>query len=343
MHVASFLDHLALGEAGQCALVGLSLTTQLRQLMWRSQALGDGLRQHLGVEPGDRVLLCVDDDLTLSLLLWALAREGVWCVCVPRTTCEATWQAWARSVQPRAWVGSSALVPAAQALVHMGCGLWADEDLLEATFQRRLGAWYPQRTWPPTACAVDGVLGLHMVPDSAGPGWPMVISHRNVLASLGQCEAALGTRAGLHAQSHWWQGLLGRGMQWPRPCHLPHQAVAWTPRRAPWWTPSRVGLPVACRVSPEAGSAWRALPSTDVRILGPVGEGASVGEVCVKGPQVPAQVWRQPQANAHLYTVEGHLRTGVMGRIDAEGLLHLCDAPAHEVRAMPAIACDTFT
>lgn len=347
-HLASFMDHLALSEAGQRTLVGLSMRTQLRQLMWRSLALGDGLRHHLGVQAGDRVLLCVDDDLTLCLLLWALAREGVWCVCVPRTRCDATWQALALSVRPRAWVGAGALLPAAKGLARMGCALWTDDDLLEATFRRRLGAWYPMRTAPPVSSAVDGVLGLHLVPDEAGPWWPMVITHRNVLASLGQCEAALGTRTALHTQSLWWQGLLGRGMQWPWPGHLPHRPVAWTPRRAPWWTPTRVGLPVACRVSPHAGSAWRALPATDLRILGPASEGASVGEVCVKGPQVPAQVWNAPQANAHLYTVEGHLRTGVMGRIDAQGLLHLMEAgtprpSVNEGRSMSGFECDVFT
>ncbi|MEY4428959.1 MAG: hypothetical protein RLZZ182_1648 [Pseudomonadota bacterium] len=343
LHVATFLDHLALGEAGQCALSGLSMLTQLRHLMWRSQALGDGLRQHLGVRPGDRVLLALDDDLTVCLLLWALAREGVWCVVAPRAHDASTWQALGQVVQPRACVTTPAQLAHAQGLSTPGLVLWSDEALLEATFKRRLGAWYQQRSTPPAACAIDGVLGLHLAPDGDGGWWPMSISHRNVLASLGQCEAALGTRGALHAQSHWWQGLLGRGMLWPRPWGWPRQPVAWTARRAPWWAPARVGLPVACRVSAGAGSAWRALPSTDVRILGPACEGGGAGEICVKGPQVPAQVWQQPQANAALYTVEGHLRTGVMGRIDAQGLLHLSDANPHEMHAIADLSCDAFT
>ena len=77
------------------------------------------------------------------------------------------------------------------------------------------------------------------------------------------------------------------------------------------------------------GSVGRPLPQTEVeirdiadhhRVLG-TGEH---GEVCVRGPQVMAGYWQRPQETAEV-TVDGLLRTGDVGYIDADGYLTLVD------------------
>ena len=84
-------------------------------------------------------------------------------------------------------------------------------------------------------------------------------------------------------------------------------------------------LPGAVRL----GSVGRPLPQTEVeirdiadhhRVLG-TGEH---GEVCVRGPQVMAGYWQRPQETAEV-TVDGLLRTGDVGYIDADGYLTLVD------------------
>ena len=84
-------------------------------------------------------------------------------------------------------------------------------------------------------------------------------------------------------------------------------------------------LPGAVRL----GSVGRPLPQTEVeirdiadhhRVLG-TGEH---GEVCVRGPQVMAGYWQRPQETAEV-TVDGFLRTGDVGYIDADGYLTLVD------------------
>ena len=54
----------------------------------------------------------------------------------------------------------------------------------------------------------------------------------------------------------------------------------------------------------------------------PIGE---PGELCVKGPQVMAGYWRQPQATADAMTVDGYFRTGDIATMDDEGYFQIVD------------------
>ncbi len=53
----------------------------------------------------------------------------------------------------------------------------------------------------------------------------------------------------------------------------------------------------------------------------PVGE---KGEVCVRGPQVMAGYWNNPEETAAVF-VDGALRTGDVGYVDADNFLYLVD------------------
>ena len=79
---------------------------------------------------------------------------------------------------------------------------------------------------------------------------------------------------------------------------------------------------------PDAlGSAGRARPGVDVRIMNENGELAppdTVGEVVVRGPSVMSGYWNRPEASAETLR-DGWLHTGDLGRITDDGLLYLLD------------------
>jgi long-chain acyl-CoA synthetase len=76
------------------------------------------------------------------------------------------------------------------------------------------------------------------------------------------------------------------------------------------------------------GSVGLPFPSTDVAIFDesdrqlPQGE---VGEICVRGPQVMAGYWGQPDETAKVTLGDGWLRTGDIGRLDAAGFVFIED------------------
>jgi long-chain acyl-CoA synthetase len=76
------------------------------------------------------------------------------------------------------------------------------------------------------------------------------------------------------------------------------------------------------------GSAGRPVPTVELRIVGPDGKDAPVGEsgeVWLKGPTISSHgYWRRPDANAESFT-EGWFHTGDVGRLDAEGYLFIVD------------------
>lgn len=76
------------------------------------------------------------------------------------------------------------------------------------------------------------------------------------------------------------------------------------------------------------GSIGLPLPSTDILILDdkeqevPIG---SSGEICIKGPQVTPGYWNRPDETALVFTKNGYLKTGDIGRMDEEGYIYLVD------------------
>lgn len=67
------------------------------------------------------------------------------------------------------------------------------------------------------------------------------------------------------------------------------------------------------------------VPQTEMRIddEAPGGNGAGEGEVLVRGPHVMKGYYRNPAETAKVIDAEGWLRTGDLGKIDAQGNLHI--------------------
>jgi long-chain acyl-CoA synthetase len=75
------------------------------------------------------------------------------------------------------------------------------------------------------------------------------------------------------------------------------------------------------------GSAGRARPGIEIRIVGPHDEAlppGEIGELVVRGPSVMTGYWRRPEATAETL-VGGWLHTGDLGRMSDDGIIHLLD------------------
>ncbi len=92
--------------------------------------------------------------------------------------------------------------------------------------------------------------------------------------------------------------------------------------------------PVVCcnpLLGPDAafnGSVGLPLPSTEVSIRDDAGKDVgvgTVGELCVRGPQVMQGYWQRPDETAQVMLPEEWLRTGDIGRIDARGFVFIED------------------
>lgn len=81
------------------------------------------------------------------------------------------------------------------------------------------------------------------------------------------------------------------------------------------------------RTMTQVGGVGLPLPGTDLRIVNDQGEPVAPGEhgeITVKGPQVMAGYWKQPEETARTLA-DGWLRTGDVGRFDADGYLEITD------------------
>jgi malonyl-CoA/methylmalonyl-CoA synthetase len=90
----------------------------------------------------------------------------------------------------------------------------------------------------------------------------------------------------------------------------------------------------------RAGSAGRALPGVELRVVAPESRAplpaGATGEVEVRGPSLFAGYWQAPEPTAQTLGPDGWLRTGDVGVLDADGTLTLVG------RAKDVILCGGF-
>ena len=76
------------------------------------------------------------------------------------------------------------------------------------------------------------------------------------------------------------------------------------------------------------GSIGYPLPSTEISICDDDGNAlpvGSVGEICLRGPQVMRGYWNRPEETAKVMLPDGWLRTGDIGRMDERGRTYIED------------------
>lgn len=76
------------------------------------------------------------------------------------------------------------------------------------------------------------------------------------------------------------------------------------------------------------GSVGLPVPSTEVAIRTESGASPGLGEageICVRGPQVMRGYWNRPEATAEVLSDDGWLKTGDIGRMDAQGFVYIED------------------
>ena len=76
------------------------------------------------------------------------------------------------------------------------------------------------------------------------------------------------------------------------------------------------------------GSIGLPIPSTEIAIKDDAGQDVpigTVGEICVRGPQVMRGYWNRPDETAKVMLPEGWLRTGDIGHMDERGYVYIED------------------
>ena len=73
---------------------------------------------------------------------------------------------------------------------------------------------------------------------------------------------------------------------------------------------------------PSPGISIRFADLTDPARYVALGE---KGEICVKGPNVMKGYWNSPEATAEAFNPDGHMRTGDVGYMDADGYVYIVD------------------
>ena len=70
------------------------------------------------------------------------------------------------------------------------------------------------------------------------------------------------------------------------------------------------------------------MPSTDIVLRDDAGHDVPLGdagEICIRGPQVMAGYWHQPEETAKVLDADGFLHTGDIGRMDERGFIRIVD------------------
>ncbi|WP_370277929.1 AMP-binding protein [Pontibacterium sp.] len=77
------------------------------------------------------------------------------------------------------------------------------------------------------------------------------------------------------------------------------------------------------------------VPLTEVKVVGSEGETlhpGEVGEICVRGPQVMAGYWQQPELTRAVLQDDGWFLTGDMGTLSEEGYIEVIDRKSEVIR-----------
>jgi long-chain acyl-CoA synthetase len=77
-----------------------------------------------------------------------------------------------------------------------------------------------------------------------------------------------------------------------------------------------------------SGSIGVPMPSTDIELRDDGDRAVALGEageICIKGPQVMAGYWQQPEETAKVLGPDGYLHTGDIGVMDAKGFIRIVD------------------
>ena len=76
------------------------------------------------------------------------------------------------------------------------------------------------------------------------------------------------------------------------------------------------------------GTIGLPLPNTDIAIRDDAGVDVApgeAGEICIRGPQVMAGYWNQPEETARVMTADGFFKSGDVGTMDAAGQVRIVD------------------
>ncbi len=93
-------------------------------------------------------------------------------------------------------------------------------------------------------------------------------------------------------------------------------------------TETSAGVSAAAGTDAPIGSIGPVLPGVELRLVDDDGTDALVGdsgEIWVRGPNVFAGYWDDPEATATALTADGWLRTGDIGVVDDDGFVYLVD------------------
>lgn len=78
----------------------------------------------------------------------------------------------------------------------------------------------------------------------------------------------------------------------------------------------------------KLGTVGRAVPGTELKLIDDDGNDSApgeAGELCIRGPQIMREYWRQEEETRMVLTADGWLRTGDIATIDEEGFVTILD------------------
>ena len=82
-----------------------------------------------------------------------------------------------------------------------------------------------------------------------------------------------------------------------------------------------IGLPIPNTEISIRDDSFKEMP---IRKAG-MGEAETVGEICIRGPQVMRGYWNRPDETEKVLTADGWLKTGDMGYMDPDGYTYIVD------------------